>query len=125
MIILQLLCLSGPVDELDPARVDHYKCYKVRTSPFKLAGVQVEDQFASLVLDMKKPQRLCVAADKNGEGILNPDATLLCFTARQASRTPRFRGTDDDAIFTNNQFGPDNFDIFRPREFCVPSMLNP
>jgi hypothetical protein len=28
-------------------------------------------------------------------------------------------------IFTNNQFGPDQFVVYGPRELCVPTILLP
>ena len=54
---------------------------------FKRAGLSVVDQFASQVLDIKKPARLCVPADKNDEGILDPVSHLMCYQVRPA-RTP-------------------------------------
>lgn len=71
---------------------------------------------------MKKPLRLCVAADKNGEGIVDPAAHLMCYQIRQSSGT---RFVDPGPFFIADQFGDDMIQVTGPRELCVPSLLNP
>src|SRR5262249_19303537 len=92
--------------------VDHFKCYKVKVTPGTSAfrkGVQVNvaDQFTSpgpaKIMDLKKPKHLCLAVDKNGEGVKNPTANLLCYLAKpakgQPKHVPRF------PVYTADQFG--------------------
>ena len=153
--------LSGPVDPSDPAShaVDHYKCYQVVPShgasdfPRDLRA-SVVDQFGQpKVFEVMKPGRLCVAADKNGEGIKNPAAHLMCYPVKPVAGfcdggAPANRGgvcekeTDCggkngktryctaqpkhvkvSGIYTHNQFGQEKFDTIREEELCVPSRL--
>ena len=102
-----------------PFGVDHFLCYKIAHARFREAGITVDDQFASLTVDIKKPIRLCAPVDKNGEGIQTPDLHMLCYQVRTTSGTPKFTGIPD--AFVNNQFGPDTLQIRGIRELCVPS----
>lgn len=105
-----------------PPAINHYKCYQIEHSRFRRAGVTIEDQFGSLTVDIKRPVRFCAAADKNGEGVIDPSSHLLCYQVRETS-SPRFKGPQ---IFTTNQFGSNTFKVFGPRELCLPTLiLNP
>ncbi len=92
----------------------------------RLENVPVEDQFnppGNLFVDVKKPSRLCIAVDKNGEGILDADTHLMCYQVRKDPRIPRFIGPDP--IFVTNQFNrPPIVSITRPTELCVPSLVS-
>ena len=153
--------LSGPVDPPDPAShaVDHYKCYQVVPShgasdfPRHLRA-SVVDQFGQpKVFEVMKPGRLCVAADKNGEGIKNPAAHLMCYPVKpvagfcdRGAKANRGRVCEKETdcggkngktryctaqpkhvkvsgIYTHNQFGQEKFDTIREEELCVPSRL--
>ncbi len=106
--------LSDPAPALDPPTIDHFQCYGVRGGRRRVPGVTVEDQFGlPTTTDVKKPLRLCLAVDKNGEGILDPRARLVCYTIRAGSRV-------GETVFIENQFGADTLDIKRARELCVP-----
>lgn len=122
--------LTGPVDPPDPEAhdLDHFKCYKVSTTkgaPKFPKGVQAVavDQFNQPKrYDIQKPKRLCVAADKNGEGLKNPDASLMCYRIKPAQHEPKhvkLRG-----IHINNQLGPERFDTVKDNELCVPSEIS-
>jgi hypothetical protein len=111
--------LVAPPPPLLVATVDHFKCYRARGRQ-RVAGTSVQDQFGSLTFDLKRPRRLCLAADKNGEGILDPGASLLCYEVRLAGGTPF---VPPGKIFLTNQFGDDSFSLFRATELCVPSSL--
>ncbi|MCC6767315.1 MAG: hypothetical protein IT293_21910 [Deltaproteobacteria bacterium] len=107
-----------------PPAINHFKCYTIERSRFRTSDIKVDDQFGTLNVDIKRPVRFCAAADKNGEGIIDASAHLICYQVRQASG-PRFRGPAG-GIFTTNQFGSAAFRVFGPRELCVPTViLNP
>jgi hypothetical protein len=86
--------LSGPATPpADPA-VDHFDCYRVRTTrggPALPKGIRVAvtDQFGpGHVFELKKISRLCLPADKNGEA---PDAPghadhLMCYGVALAKK---------------------------------------
>ncbi len=102
--------------------INHYQCYFVRGGRRRVPDVLVEDQFGTLMVDIKKPVRLCVAVDKNGEGIPSmADQAIMCYQSRPA-RTPRFHGPDQ--IFIHNQFGPETIALTRPTELCLPAMIS-
>lgn len=113
--------VNPPPPLADPA-IDHFQCYLVRGGRGAIAGVHVVDQFGTTTLDLKRPTRLCTAVDKRGEGILDPQANLLCYTVRPVG-TP-FRGLSDP-VFVANQFGPDTLLLQHSRELCVPSTVAP
>ena len=115
--------ISPPVPLPTPPTLDHFKCYHVKTSLGsprfnKIRGVTVQDQFLTDTVDLLKPQRLCYAADKNDEGVVDPTARLLCYWA---SAVPRFHAPG--IIFINNQFGTASLRrVTHVDELCVPSM---
>jgi hypothetical protein len=105
--------------------VDHYKCYKVKVTagtPKFPKGVtaSVTDQFTSppKVFNVRKPKHLCNPVDKNGEGIKNASAHLVCYQVKGASGQPKHSRR---SVFTNNQFGPGAMVTIKESELCVPS----
>jgi hypothetical protein len=119
--------LSAPPSPLAPPTPDHFQCYKVRKSRgaakfVRINGVTGEDQFGPYSLDLLRPRYLCAPANKNNEDPTAPSHTghLLCYKARNNSG-PFLRRT----VFTNDQFGPQNTELLRRVELCVPSLKNP
>ena len=109
--------------------VDHYQCYRVRPSagaPRFPAGMRVaiEDQFTSpsRVLEVRKPRRLCLPVDKNGEGIKNPGGHLLCYQVRAASGQPR--PARQASLALAHQFGSLRLATTRETDLCVPSVVD-
>jgi hypothetical protein len=113
---------TAPPGPLASTAVGRFKCYKVRRAKTRVPGVVVRDQFGTLTLDVKKPFRLCIAADKNHEGIVDPAAHLMCYKVAQRS-LPRFRGIEP--IYIDNQFGASTIATDHLRELCVPSTIGP
>ncbi len=113
-------------DVPDEFPVDHFKCYKVKVTegtPEFPEGIQVTvgDQFTDPpeVFDVEGPKRLCNPVDKNGEGIINPIAHLMCYKVKPAEDEPKHIKVE--GIHTNNQFGPLQVDTKKEAELCVPS----
>ena len=115
--------LGSPAPITNPS-IDHFQCYSVRGARTRVANVRVVDAFGSFTLNIKRPSRLCTAADKRGEGILDPDANLMCYTVRAASADESFRGPPGP-VYVTNQFGSDSLLVTRPTELCIPSTVNP
>jgi hypothetical protein len=104
---------------------DHYKCYKVKITPGTLKfpkGKQatVADQFQARLYDVKKPQRLCVPVDKNGEGIVHPAVHLMCYQVKPAKGEPKHAKVVGQ-IHTEKQFGALRLDTVKEDELCVPA----
>ena len=118
---------TEPPAALDPGAhfVDHFKCYKAKAvgtfAPITIGSV---DQFGqSKAFTLKKPTRICLAADKNSEGFKEPTARLVCYQALVVKGEPKHAKVT--GLFVNNQFGPDEVDTLKETEFCVPSSENP
>jgi hypothetical protein len=109
--------LTSPPSRLEHP-TDHFKCYTVKGASFRRDAVTVDTQFGPLTVDIKHPLHLCLPADKNGEGIINPDMSLLCYQARGSTPVGR------PEVFTDNQFGQDKFALSGARELCVPSSVS-
>jgi len=113
------------VSELASPLVDHYKCYKVKidkNAPLQFEPLQVtlfDPNFnAEKVFDVIKPKWLCNPVDKNGEEIMNPTDHLMCYDVEPADG---FKKNKKRSVFTNNQFGPEQLDVKKEKELCVPS----
>ena len=117
MLVPSSKSLTAAPAALNPAVVNHFKCYKVR-GKFRTSGIKIDDQFETLTVDLLKPVRLCVPADKNGEGTIAPPDSLMCYKVRRTAKT-----TPPGTLFINNQFGNNSFGVFRPTELCVPSQV--
>jgi len=114
--------LAQPPPPPVPA-IDHFECYEVtparRARKFtRVRGFPTEDQFGALTLDVWKPKHLCNAVDKNGEGVLDPGAHLLCYRVRQVDRE---RFTKRSPVFVADQLGSETLDVTRPLQLCVPA----
>lgn len=58
--------------------------------------------------------------DKNGEGIIDPAARLICYQIRNVPGEPGFTRRDVDV---SNQFGDSALTLIKSRLLCVPSSL--
>jgi hypothetical protein len=120
--------LTGPTTPPDNTAigVDHYKCYKVKTSAgtprFSPTTVGVADQFTAPAKSfvLKKIKHLCTPVDKNGEGLKNADAHLACYQAKPASGQPKHQRRL--GVNIANQFGSLVLGTIKESELCVPSI---
>jgi YVTN family beta-propeller protein len=117
--------LGGPPVPPVAGVADHYTCYKVKVTPGTPKfpkGIQasVVDQFQTRVYDVGKPRRLCVPVDKNGEGLVNEAAHLMCYKVKPASGEPKHTRVIGQ-IHTENQFGALRLDTVKEEVLCVPA----
>jgi hypothetical protein len=117
--------LDGPPPPLDPVTIDHFQCYRITRARTRLKNLPVIDQLGSLGVDLKRPRRLCVPVNKNGEtpGAEQHPTVLTCYDSRVASSSLPFLGPHH--LFVANQFGSVTLDRLRPAELCVPSVAPP
>jgi hypothetical protein len=108
--------MVGPPSPL-VGQFDHYKCYRVGGARFRRDNVALTTQFGSITVDLKKPLHLCAPVDKNGEGIFDSTTHLMCYQSK-GTRPPT-----QPTVFTLNQFGPDSFIFYGPRDFCVAATV--
>ncbi len=117
MLVPTAKSLTDPASPLTRP-IDHYKCYKVAGAKTKASGLVVTDQFGTIVVDVKQPLHLCLPAMKNDEGpLVDPGTALMCY--KVTGLPPPVR----PELFTLNQFGPDAYAFFGPRDLCVPSTV--
>jgi acyl-homoserine lactone acylase PvdQ len=117
------LCLPSGADGVPVAGdLDHYKCYKAgRGTPrFVRRTVSLADRFETKSTLVLKPDSVCVAVDKNGEGVHDPTAALTCYRIKDTAGQPRF---SSHVVQSTNQFGTDLVASFKTRTLCVPSSL--
>jgi len=105
--------------------VDHFKCYRIKGSKgaprFEGSTVSVEDQLTpgTRSLQVVKPRHLCLAANKNGEGIKDAGALILCYKAKPAKGQPQHVPIADLGV--SDQLGSQRLDTKKEAELCVPS----
>jgi cysteine-rich repeat protein len=120
LFVPSAVSLSAPPPPLAGPAVDHFKCYRAVRAKTRIPNVIVDDPFGTFGVAVKKPVRVCLAVDKNGEGILDATAQLLCYKIRQVSQ-PVFRGFAP--VFENNQFEETTTSVDHIRDLCVPSSV--
>jgi hypothetical protein len=118
MLVPSAIGVGTQATPLVNPQIDHFKCYKIKSTRARVFGVPVQDQFGTFSEDVKRPTRLCVPADENGSGIQNPNENLMCF---KIVPQPPFRGPTatifiDDELTTNQ-----GFRVNHPRELCLPT----
>ena len=107
------LIAPGPIDG------DHYRCWEAFDPAGGSLGIAVGlvDQFQGFSSFVMDPFRLCNPVDKNGEGIQDPDAHLVCYYLQPASDNLGL------SIPIQNQFFIlENVDIGSAGALCTPSV---
>jgi endoglycosylceramidase len=101
---------------VQPTTRDHFKCYKTRQVGQRFASrdVTLEDQFVTTNTTVVKPRRFCNPADKDGEGIGDPTAHVMCYKIKE----PRF---ERRKVVVENQFGEQTLTVTRPDTLCLPA----
>jgi len=108
-----------------PLNVNHFKCYNVKesmdTPKFEKLIVLVDDPNFGITqeFEVKKPKMLCTPVDKNGEGIVDEENHLMCYDIKKLEGDPKFEKL---SVFTNNQFGPEELEVKKQKQLCVPSV---
>jgi len=117
--------LTSIPDPLNPITVDHYKCYDAKeskdTPKFVKRLVTISDpNFGETkIFEVKNPKHLCTPVDKNGEGIIDPITHLMCYDLKKIKDEPKFEKRN---VFTNNQFEPEDLEVKKEHQLCVPSI---
>ena len=127
-------CAGTPDPTADPSNcltateltLNHFLCYSVsitrntpKFSPF--LGVNLLDQFGPLVMDVKKPVKLCAPADKNNEDPTAPDDPdhLMGYMIVPHKNAAKFVKQPNREVL--NQFGTIFVDVKLPASLLVPS----
>ena len=110
--------------------IDHFKCYEAAGDPLYVI-VDLVDQFGvNLDVLVGAPELFCNPVDKNGEGILDPEAHLTCYDIEDGDDDndndddgDSDSGSDSDGlnVQVNNQFGEQVLEVEDSELLCVPS----
>ena len=117
--------------------VDAFQCYNAKTLkrfPRRRGRrVHLSDQFGDRFVHVGKGKELCVPVDRDGVGIAEPDANLLCYDIKgrkQArGKSSKHRGSEDLGqepieVRVTNEIGVEpGLIIKEPERLCVPSTI--
>ncbi len=102
--------------------LDHFKCYaakRAKDAPrFEERGVLLSDQFEEKDTRVVRPVQVCNPADKDGSGISDPSAHLVCYDIKDEKGLPHFERRD---VFVDNQCGLQKLTVWNNTTLCVPS----
>ena len=115
------LCVPSAQDGVaSTLSIDHFKCYKAgKAAPrFTKRIATLADVFETKVTTVVKPQVFCDAVDKNGEGVRDANARLVCYKIRNAAGQTKFVPRDASVA---NQFGTETVTALKTGMLCVPA----
>lgn len=102
---------------IEPAGLDHFKCYRVTPTTIRARSVTLRDQFGTRRSRTVRRQALCNPVSKDGGRILNRSAHLTCYATRDRGPAVRSR-----RVRVTNQLGTRVLVVRRPQSLCVPSL---
>jgi hypothetical protein len=103
------------------ANVDHFQCYRARTTGFHQLPVTLSDVFGNRSAVVRSPIDLCAPADKNGEdpgAASSPDF----LTSYKLSGTGSF--VPIAGVAAANQFGDVSLNVKAPKVLLVPTTVS-
>jgi hypothetical protein len=98
--------------------VNHYQCYRARTTGFTSMPITLADRFGTRSVTVRKPVDLCAPADKNGEDPEAADSPYF-LTSYKISGSEPF--TQIAPVHAENQFGPIALKLKAPKTILVPT----
>ena len=117
--------VAGPIPSY---ATDHFLSYKVKTAAetasFEKRGpVRLGDQFRTSDYVVLAPKALLLPADKNDEGVVDPETHLLEYKIKPSKGTPKFQSLDDVRIV--NQCSDVLLTVKQPVSLLVPASKDP
>jgi hypothetical protein len=109
-----------------PFKLDHFECYQSHNlgHRFHPRSVVVKDQFGTHRVQVRRPDRFCNPASKNGSAIRFPKAHLNCYAIGGRDDDDR----DDDSqpmhhrlVRTHDQFGTHTLRVGNAADLCLPA----
>ncbi len=102
------------------ADVDHFQCYRARTSGFNRLPVTLSDRFGTRSVTVRSPLDLCAPADKNGEDAEAATDPGFLTSYRLSSSGPQ----QTPGVIAQNQFGSVNLNVLSPKVLMVPTAVS-
>lgn len=107
------------------ATLDHFLTYKMKlrkdAPPFQPLNVNLADQFETGIFAVKKPKNLGNPADKNSEGINDPNIHLETYPILLAKTDPPQPKHQRRDVQITNQFGALFLTTIKPDRLLVPT----
>ena len=105
------------------ACLDHFLCYKSRVSVGStfttVNAVHLVDDFEDTHVEVTRPRRLCLPANKNAEGVHDAETHLRAYAIHASPGAPRFVAQPN--LVVNNQLGFIHVDAIRYDLLLVPT----
>ena len=76
------VAVPPPPPVIQPADLDHFKCYEALQPNFRQRTVGTRDQFGQRRARVLRTRQLCNPVSKNGGKVLQPRAHLVCYETR-------------------------------------------
>ncbi len=120
LVVAALALPAGSIAEShEPPKANHYKCYQVLDwTDFEPRKVELKDQFGGSIAAVMEPYQLCNPVDKNGEGIADKEAHLVCYRIEDDPQGPTPRVKE---VTVRNQFQEGPLWVGSSNILCVPS----
>jgi len=119
------VCVSPAVPAAAQSTLDHFQCYRtvkrnarLARMPFVPRTALLADQFGTTTTAVQEPESVCTVVDKNGEGIHEPSARLMCYLIRDARAQKR---VGRQTVMVHNQFGDQSLTTTRAQTLCLPA----
>ncbi len=103
------------------AKVDHFQCYRARTTGFSRVPITLSDRFGNRSATVRSAIDLCAPADKNGEDpeAVNSPGFLTSYKISAPGRFQQLTG-----VSAMNQFGPVTLNVKKPKVLLVPTTVS-
>jgi hypothetical protein len=111
-------CIGTPQPD---ACLDDFNCYKEKRVGIQPVyyHVRLADRFEDVFFDAEARKGLCAPANKNNEGLLDPDTHLRKYFIRQSAGQPTF--VKQFGLTVTNQLGSLKIDVIRRYLLLVPT----
>jgi hypothetical protein len=103
------------------ADVDHFQCYRARTTGFSKVPITLADHFGNRSATVRSAIDLCAPADKNGEDPAAPGSPGY-LTSYKISVNGSFQQVT--GVGADNQFGHVTLNVKKPKVLLVPSAVS-
>ncbi|HEV7733588.1 MAG TPA: hypothetical protein VGR62_15585, partial [Candidatus Binatia bacterium] len=102
------------------ADVDHFQCYRARTTGFNDLPVTLSDRFGTRSVTVRSPLDLCAPANRNGEDPEAASSPDFLTSYRLSNSGPQ----QVSGVTAENQFGSVALNVRSPKVLMVPSAVS-
>jgi len=103
------------------ADVDHFQCYRARTTGFSKVPITLSDRFGNRSATVRSAIDLCAPANKNGEDPEAPGSPGY-LTSYKISPSGSFQQVS--GVVAENQFGSVTLNVKKPKVLLVPTAVS-